>query len=92
MLALPDGTLLASGGASRNQLFRFSPRRRAAGTPLATLPYPIYELALDANGTVIWAATGGGPLLKLDPATGADPGTLRRRRSRRAWRSTRPAA
>ncbi|MBL8480671.1 MAG: putative Ig domain-containing protein, partial [Rhodocyclaceae bacterium] len=35
------------------------------------LPYPIYDLALDASGDFIWAATGGGPLLKLDAATGA---------------------
>ena len=37
-----------------------------AGTPLATLAEPIYDMALDAAGN-IWATTGGGPLLELDP-------------------------
>src|SRR6516165_10733021 len=41
-----------------------------AGTPLATLPEPIYDMALDASGH-IWATTGGGPLVELDPQTGA---------------------
>ncbi|MBL8482577.1 MAG: hypothetical protein JNJ60_10290, partial [Rhodocyclaceae bacterium] len=71
LLPLPDGTLLASGGAARNQLFLFPRQGGTAGTPFATLPYPIYDLALDASGDFIWAATGGGPLLKLDAATGA---------------------
>src|SRR5439155_25940949 len=31
---------------------------------------PIYGRALDAAGN-LWATTGGGPLLQLDPATGA---------------------
>ncbi len=41
-----------------------------AGNPLATLPYQIFALAFDSEGH-LWAATGGGPLLQLDPSTGA---------------------
>ena len=70
IVALPDGSILASGGPGRNQLFRFSREGGAAGTPLATLAEPIYDLALDGQGR-LWATTGGGPLLRLDPTTGA---------------------
>ncbi|HYU32388.1 MAG TPA: putative Ig domain-containing protein [Thermoanaerobaculia bacterium] len=70
ILVLPDRTVLASGGPGRNQLFRFSGEGGDAGTPLATLLEPIFDLALGADGS-LWAATGGGPLLQLDPATGA---------------------
>src|SRR5262249_27173884 len=69
-LVLPDGSLLVSGGSARNQLFRFTTAGGQAGTPLATLPEPIYDMALDASGH-IWATTGGGPLVELDPQTGA---------------------
>src|SRR6185436_3178258 len=62
---LPDRTVLASGGPGRNQLFRFTDQGGEAGTPLAVLPYPVFDLALGGNGT-LWAATGGGPLLQLD--------------------------
>jgi hypothetical protein len=71
ILVLPDGSVLASGGAARNQLFRFTSEGGQAGAPLATLPEPIYDMALDPSGSAIWATTGGGPLYKLDPATGA---------------------
>ena len=67
---LADGSVLASGGPGRNQLFHFPADGGQAGVPLATLPVPIYDLALDAQGS-LWAATGGGPLLQLDPQTGA---------------------
>ena len=66
---LPDGTFLAAGGAGRNQIFHLPREGGAAGTPLAALPYPIYALALDQQGR-LWATTGGGPLLRLDPASG----------------------
>src|SRR5262249_36663432 len=69
-LALPDGPVPASGGRGRNQLFRLGPGGGPAGAPLATLPEPVYNLALDGSGR-LWAATGGGPLLRLDPQTGA---------------------
>ena len=71
VLVMPDGSVLVSGGASRNQLFKFSSEGGQAGTPLATLPEPIYDLALDTSRNAIWAATGGGPLYELDATTGA---------------------
>ncbi|MCB1964700.1 MAG: APHP domain-containing protein, partial [Candidatus Accumulibacter sp.] len=70
ILVLPDGSVLASGGAARNQLFRFNSDGGMAATPLATLAQPIYDMALDGSGNLIWATTGGGPLLKLDATSG----------------------
>jgi len=70
MVVLEDGTVLAGGGLNRGSLYRFGPTGDAAGTPIATLPHPVFDMALDANGT-IWATTGGGPLLQIDPDTGA---------------------
>src|SRR5262249_50751621 len=70
LLVLPDGSLLASGGPARNQLFHFTTGGGQAGTPLATLPEPIYDMALHASGN-LWATTGGGPLLELNVQTGA---------------------
>ena len=66
----PDATILASGGPSRNELFVLPATGGPAGTPLATLPFPVYALAFDPSGS-LWASTGGGPLLKLDPNAGA---------------------
>ena len=66
----PDGSFLVSGGASRNELFHIPENGGPAGDPLATLPYQIFALAFDGEGH-LWAATGGGPLLQLDPSTGA---------------------
>ena len=70
VLPMPDGAVLVSGGPARNQLFLFNPGGGQAGTPVATLSEPIYDMALDATG-MIWATTGGGPLYELDPTTGA---------------------
>ena len=66
----PDGSIFISGGASRNELFHVPQNGGPDGTPLATLPYQIFALAFD-NGGNLWATTGGGPLLQLDPTTGA---------------------
>ncbi len=66
----PDGSFLISGGASRNELFHVSEDGGAIGAPLAALPYQIFALAFDNEGN-LWAATGGGPLLQLNPTTGA---------------------
>jgi sugar lactone lactonase YvrE len=66
----PDGlSVYVTGGAARNQLFVFSRAGGAATTPLATLGYPLFDLAFDSIGQ-LWATTGGGPLVQLDPTTG----------------------
>src|SRR5262249_44462317 len=70
IVVLADGTALVSGGAGRNQLFAISPEGGQVSTPLATEPLPIYDMAVD-NAGHLWAATGGGPLIQLDPKTGA---------------------
>ncbi|MAE66325.1 MAG: hypothetical protein CMJ18_18805, partial [Phycisphaeraceae bacterium] len=67
---LEDGSVLASGGVNRGSLYRIGIEGGAVGDPIATLPYPVFDLAIDADGNA-WATTGGGPLLKLDPETGA---------------------
>ena len=70
IVVFPDGSALVSGGPDRNELFLFTAAGGQATTPLATEPYPIYDMALDASGN-LWATTGGGPLVELDPQTGA---------------------
>ena len=65
----PDGTFIISGGAGRNELFRLGEDGGEVGAPFATLPHPIFNMAFDSQGR-LWATTGGGPLLQLDPATG----------------------
>src|SRR5262249_51151679 len=68
---LPDRDVLLSHGAARNSLYRLSSAGGAVGNPVAIeTEFPIYDLAVDAQGRV-WATTGGGPLVRLDPATGA---------------------
>ncbi|MGM0485754.1 MAG: putative Ig domain-containing protein [Planctomycetota bacterium] len=65
----PGGEVLISGGPSRNLLYRFDMEGGVAEDPFAELPYPIFNLAFDNLGS-LWATTGGGPLLQLDPETG----------------------
>ncbi len=66
----PDGkNVLISGGAGRNVLWKLSLSGGSVATPLATLDVPIYDMAFDNKGR-LWATTGGGPLVLLDPATG----------------------
>jgi subtilase family serine protease len=65
----PDGSILVSGGSSRSCLYRFDETGGQVGTPWAELDYPIFNMAFDAMGQ-LWATTGGGPLLQLDPMTG----------------------
>ena len=69
LVALPDGSILASGGPTRGKLWHFDIEGGAAGMPLAELSEPIFDMALDPAGN-LWATTGGGPLVQLDPATG----------------------
>ncbi len=66
----PDGSILVSGGPNRGQVFRFDPEGGEAGIPWASLDEPVFNLAFDSQGR-LWATTGGGALLQLDPQTGA---------------------
>ncbi|HCO96831.1 MAG TPA: hypothetical protein DIU00_23310, partial [Phycisphaerales bacterium] len=70
IVVMPDGSVIISGGSTRGNLYKFSEYGGEAGVPIASLPYPVFDMALDADGN-LWAATGGGPLLQLDPDTGA---------------------
>ncbi len=66
----PDGMIWVSGGPSRNVLYRYGRDGGDTTTPLITLPHPVYSLEFDSLGR-LWATTGGGPLLQLNPSTGA---------------------
>ena len=70
IVVMPNGSELVSGGPGRNELFLLPTEGGAVSSPLATLPYPIYDMAFDASGN-LWATTGGGPLLELNPTNGA---------------------
>ncbi|RLF92340.1 APHP domain-containing protein, partial [Thermococci archaeon] len=66
----PDGSsVYVSGGEGRNQIWRFTAAGGAADSPLAALDVPVYDMVFDQTGR-LWATTGGGPLLRLDPVTG----------------------
>ncbi|MHC4994060.1 MAG: putative Ig domain-containing protein, partial [Planctomycetota bacterium] len=65
----PDGSLLASGGLNRGSLYRFGIEGGEADEPITTLPHPVFDMELADDGA-LWATTGGGPLLQLDPDTG----------------------
>ena len=61
-------------GLRRRQPRRHLPLRRATAARPTQCPgrrwtIPIFNLAFDAEGR-LWATTGGGPLLQLDPDTG----------------------
>ncbi|MFY7948671.1 MAG: hypothetical protein ACOVRP_05605, partial [Gemmatimonas sp.] len=69
MVQLADGSVLASAGAQRNQVFRFGPEGGRSVAPLFELDSAVLDMALDANGQ-LWALTGA-ELLLLDAASGA---------------------
>src|SRR3546814_3847725 len=71
----PDGDILISGGANRGTIWRSDARGGAAGTPLVELDVPVFNMAFDKEGR-LWATTGGGALLRLDPDTGAVLGSF----------------
>ena len=64
------GTFIVSGGDNRGHLFRFDIDGGVADAPFAQLDDPVFNLAFDSQGR-LWGTTGGGPLLQLDPLTGA---------------------
>ncbi|MFA7603825.1 MAG: CARDB domain-containing protein, partial [Novosphingobium sp.] len=66
----PDGDFLISGGANRGTIWKFDALGGAAGTPFAELDEPVFNMAFDGEGR-LWATTGGGALLELDPQIGA---------------------
>ncbi|MGX9354808.1 putative Ig domain-containing protein [Roseobacteraceae bacterium S113] len=72
VLELASGDVLVSGGANRGEIHRFTDRGgvAASDTLLIALDEPIFNLAEAADGS-LWATTGGGALLQLDPETGA---------------------
>ena len=70
IVELPDGSFLISGGANRGSLYLVAPDGTIGVTPLITLAQPIVNMAFDLSGE-LWATTAGGPLLQLDPVTGA---------------------
>jgi len=69
LVELPDGSVLASAGSLRNQVFHFDKAGGRSTTPLFELDSPILDLALDAHGQ-LWAMTGS-ELLQLDATSGA---------------------
>ncbi len=70
IVVTPDGeSVLISGGVDRSQIYRVSITGGAAGQPWASLDLPIYDMAFDSTGR-LWATTGGGPLLEIDPLSG----------------------
>ncbi|HNB45966.1 MAG TPA: putative Ig domain-containing protein, partial [Burkholderiaceae bacterium] len=76
LVELPDGSVLASAGSERNQVYRYDqngPGKQTRSTPLFTLDAPILDLAVDARGQ-LWAMTGA-ELLQID----ADSGTVLQR-------------
>jgi hypothetical protein len=66
----PDGSILISGGPNRGQIFRFDQEGGKARSHWATLDDPVFNLAFDSQGR-LWATSGGGALLQLNPDTGA---------------------
>src|SRR6185369_6945257 len=68
---LPNGDVLITNGAGRNGLYRLSSAGGSVGAPVAlNTSFPVYDIEVDRVGR-LWATTGGGPLIQLDPNTGA---------------------
>ena len=68
ILVNPDGSVTVSGGFNRGQLYRFDKFGGRVLNPVAQLEQPVYAMAFDLDGQ-LWATTGGGTLLQLDPVT-----------------------
>jgi hypothetical protein len=68
LLERPDGTFVVSGGGNRGALYAFDQTGGQALAPVQQLDTPVYDLKWDGSGG-LWATSGGGQLLQLDPAT-----------------------
>lgn len=66
ILVQPDGSVVVSGGANRGALYRYSEFGGRALNPFVVFDEPVYDMAYDLDGR-LWATTGGGQLLQLDP-------------------------
>ena len=69
MVELADGSILASAGELRNEVFRFDKLGGRSTTPLFTLDSPVLDMAVDALGQ-LWVMTGS-ELLLVDASSGA---------------------
>ena len=63
-----DRFALERGESPRGALYAFDEDGGRALAPVATLDGPVFDLAYDRDGG-LWATSGGGELLELDPAT-----------------------
>ena len=69
LVQLMDGSVLASAGTARNEVYRFAPEGGRSTTPLFTLDAAVLDMALDAVGQ-LWVMTGA-ELLRVDASSGA---------------------
>jgi YD repeat-containing protein len=68
ILVEPDGSVIVSGGENRGALYRFSEFGGRAVNPFVVFDEPVYDMAYGLDGR-LWASTGGGQLLELDPSS-----------------------
>ncbi|MDH3209385.1 MAG: Ig domain-containing protein, partial [Burkholderiaceae bacterium] len=68
MVELADGSVLASGGTARNEVFHFDEDGGRSTSPLFTLDAAVLDMAIDALGQ-LWVMTGS-ELLQVDANSG----------------------
>ncbi|MEI7464998.1 MAG: CARDB domain-containing protein, partial [Burkholderiales bacterium] len=68
LLERPDGSFIASGGLNRGSLYVYAQDGGKALNPKVVLDTPVFDLAYDNRGG-LWATSGGGQLLELDPTS-----------------------
>ncbi|MBN8491307.1 MAG: tandem-95 repeat protein, partial [Burkholderiales bacterium] len=68
LLERPDGSFVVSGGANRGSLYVLPADGGRVLNASQVLDEPIFDLAYDDRGG-LWATSGGGQLLELDPTT-----------------------
>ena len=93
MVQLADGSVLASAGELRNEVFRFGKDGGRSTTPLFELDSPVLDMAVDALGQ-LWVMTGGELLLVDADQRRRDraPHRARRRPARRTPSPSTPTA